>query len=334
MSELRRDPITERWVIVNVDAPLSPADFHFQQHIWKGEKGCPFCYGNENLTPPEIEAVRPDKSEPNTPGWKVRVVANKYPALKIEGNLEKQGVRLYDMSNGIGAHEVIIDSPEHYKGIPDFDDNQVESIIKIYKSRTLDLTKDKRFKYILIFKNLGKAAGASLEHGHSQLIALPMIPKNVREEIRGAERYMSYHERCIFCDIIRQELGNHKERIIFENDKFITLLPLSSRFPFETWILPKEHKSSFMEIEEEDIPFLAKILKETLGRMREVLFNPPYNYVIHTSPINTEQPLGFHWHIEIMPKLSRTAGFEWGSGFYMVQTPPEIAAKYLRGELK
>ena len=181
---------------------------------------------------------------------------------------------------------------------------------------------------------MGLAAGASLEHGHSQLIALPMVPKNVQEETRGSYRYINYHERCIFCDIISQELGNNKDRVIFENEKFIAIAPLSSRFSFEVWILPKEHRDHFMEITDEEISFLAKILKKTIESMQRVLLGPPYNYIIHTSPINTDESLGYHWHIEIMPKLTRTAGFEWGSGFYVVQTPPEEAAKYLRGEMK
>ncbi|RKY44270.1 MAG: galactose-1-phosphate uridylyltransferase [Candidatus Omnitrophota bacterium] len=333
MPELRRDPITGRWVIVNIESPLYPSDFHIEPHKWKGEEGCPFCYGNENLTPPEIEAIRLDGGKPNTPGWKVRVVPNKYPALRIEGDLNKRGLRLYDMSNGIGAHEVIIDSPYHYKGLDELEDEEVQFLIKAYRSRSQDLVKDRRFKYILIFKNVGLSAGASLEHGHSQLIALPMVPKNVSEEIRGSTRYISYHERCIFCDIISQELTNDRERIITENEKFIALSPLSARFSFETWILPKEHRTQFMDIKDEEIPYLAKILKEVIFKIRRVLFSPPYNYIIHTSPVNSEEPLGYHWHIEIMPKLSRTAGFEWGSGFYVVGTPPEVAAKFLRGEM-
>lgn len=334
MPELRKDPITGRWVIVNIEAPFSPQDFSIQQHFWRGEENCPFCYGHEEMTPPEIEAIRLEGSKPNTPGWKTRVVPNKYPALMIEGDLNKRGLRLYDMSAGIGAHEVIIDSPHHYKGLSDLEDIEIEYILKSYRSRSLDLEKDKRFKYMLIFKNVGIQAGASLEHGHSQLIALPMIPKNVQEEIRGAERYIGYHERCIFCDIINQEETNSKERIVFENEEFVTLTPLSARFSFEMWILPKQHSSYFCRISDEEITSLAKILRQSIGRMRQVLFDPPYNYIIHTSPVNTEEPRGYHWHMEIIPKLSQTAGFEWGSGFYIVQTPPEVAAKYLKDQIK
>ncbi len=330
MSELRKDPIVERWVVVNVTRPALPSDFSISPFEWKGNKNCPFCYGNEHLTPPEIEAISLEHREPNTPGWKVRVVPNKFPALRIEGNLDKRGVGIYDMSNGIGAHEVIIDSPHHFKGIGELEDVEVEYMLKAYTSRALDLRKDRRFKYILIFKNVGVQAGASLEHGHSQLIALPMVPKNVKEEVKGAERYFEYKERCVFCDMIayEREVG---ERVVMESDHFLAFCPLSSRFSFEVWIIPKEHLIDFALITPENLKELAKILKRTIMKLKKVLGEHPYNYIIHTSPINNmETHPSYHWHIEIMPKLTRVAGFEWGSGFYVVFTPPEVSAKYLR----
>ena len=330
MAELRKDPIVGRWVIANTDEPASPEDFHVERHIWKGEQNCPFCYGHEQMTPPEIEAISEGDRKPNTPGWKVRVVANKFPALKIEGDLDKQPVGMYDMSNGIGAHELIVDSPYHYKGISDLENKEIECILKAYTSRSLDLRRDRRFKYILIFKNVGAMAGASLEHGHSQLIALPMIPKNVKEELKGASRYYEFHERCIFCDIIAYEEENGKERVVCENEEFLSFCPLSSRFPFEVWIIPKKHRDDFGKLNEQGIKYLAPIIKETIHRLRVTLDDPPYNYIIHTAPVNTDYHIGYHWHIEIMPKLMRVAGFEWGSGFYVVPTPPEVAARYLR----
>jgi len=329
MPELRRDPIVGRWVVVSTESPALPGDFHLSPFEWKGEENCPFCYGNEHLTPPEIEAIAEEERAPNTKGWKVRVVPNKFPALRIEGELDKQGIGLYDMFNGIGAHEVIIDNPSHFKGISELEDKEVEYILKAYRSRSLDLRKDKRFKYILIFKNVGAQAGASLEHGHSQLIALPMVPKNVKEEVKGAHHYYEFRDRCIFCDMIAYELDVEK-RVVFETDKFLAFCPLSSRFSFETWIIPKKHLTDFGAITDEEISALARVLKEVIGRLKKVLGEHPYNYIIHTLPVNTDAHLGYHWHIEIMPKLTRVAGFEWGSGFYIVFTPPEIAAKYLR----
>jgi UDPglucose--hexose-1-phosphate uridylyltransferase len=200
----------------------------------------------------------------------------------------------------------------------------------MYCRRALDLAKDKRFKYIMVFKNFGGAAGASLEHPHTQMIALPMVPKNVFEEIRGAHNYFEYRERCHFCDIIRQEL-QEKERIVAENKYFLSFCPFVSRFPFEIWIIPKRHNGSFSQMPAEEIPALALILKETIARVKSLFSHLCYNFIIHTSPINGDgYTEGYHWHIEFMPKLTRVAGFEWGSGFYVVPTPPELAAQYLR----
>ncbi len=328
MGELRRDPIIGRWVIIDTEHPAGPNDFEKEAHTFRGGD-CPFCYGNEQITPPEIEVIRDSGTEPNKPGWHVRVVANKFPALQIEGELERRGIGLYDVTNGIGAHEVILQTPYHQKELSDLEEEEVENVLKMYCRRALDLRKDTRFKYILIFKNYGPSAGASLEHPHTQLIALPMIPKSVHEELEGALNYFEYRERCIFCDIIRQEL-QEKERVIFENKFFIAFCPYVSRSPFEIWIIPKAHQEAFCQLSYEQTQELAKILKKTLQRVKDVLFNPAYNFIIHTSPINTEKKEGYHWHIEIMPKLMRVAGFEWGTGFYMVPTSPEAAAKYLK----
>ncbi|MCK9614246.1 MAG: galactose-1-phosphate uridylyltransferase [Candidatus Omnitrophica bacterium] len=330
MPDLRKDPIVNRWVVVNVEEPVLPKDYGVVPFVWKGHKDCAFCYGNEHLTPPEIEAISETWRAPNTPGWKVRVVPNKFPALIIEGELDKRAIGMYDVSNGVGAHEVIIDSPHHYKTIAELTDLEVQYMLKIYRSRTLDLRKDRRFKYLLIFKNVGLEAGASLEHGHSQLIALPMVPKNVLDEVRGARHFYEYRERCIFCDMIAYEEENGKERIVTENEDFVSFCPLSSRFSFEIWVIPKEHSMDFGQINDERIKKLAHILKDSLTRLKKVLGEHPYNYIIHTSPVNTDAHPSYHWHIEIMPKLSRVAGFEWGSGFYVVGTPPNIAAKSLR----
>jgi len=328
MGQLRRDPVVGRWVIVFTDKPRAPKDFEIEPPR-QGKGPCPFCYGHENMTPPEIQAHREGTVQANSPGWSTRVVANKFPALKIEGNLDRQGLGMFDMSNGVGAHEVIIETPDHNKSLADLLVHEVEKVIWAYRDRSVDLRGDKRFHYIMLFKNHGYSAGASLTHSHSQLIALPMVPKNVNEELKGASRYYEYRERCIFCDMITQERGEN-ERLICENSRFMAFSPFASRFPFEVWILPKEHHSDFSFIRTGDVVELARILKEVLSRIKCVLNNPPYNYIIHTSAIERREREDYHWHIEIMPKLVPIAGFEWGSGFYINPTPPEVAAKYLR----
>lgn len=329
MSDLRRDPIGGRWVIVDTDHPNKPEDFEYEPHVPKGGT-CPFCYGNESMTPPEIEAIREPGTNPDTAGWQVRVVPNKFPALEIGGNLDRRGIGIYDMSNGVGAHEVLIETPYHHKDISDLLEKEIENFISMYCRRGLDLIKDRRFKYILVFKNYGLAAGASLEHPHTQMVALPMVPKNAMEEIVGAQHYFEYRERCIFCDIIRQET-EEKERIIIENKYFLSFCPFVSRFPFEIWIIPKNHNGYFCHMTAEEMPALASILKETMAKIKKVFPNLSYNFIIHSSPVNGyEETEAYHWHIEFMPKLTRVAGFEWGTGFYITATPPELAAKYLR----
>jgi len=329
VPELRKDPIIGRWVIISTERGKRPSDFSGTPKRQKESKPCPFCPGNESATPPEIMAFRPDSSEPNKPGWTLRVISNKYPALRIEGNLNREGVGIFDKMNGVGAHEVIIETPEHDKDLVDLNLKQMQDVIWAYRARTIDLKKDPRFRYILIFKNQGEAAGASLEHSHSQLIATPIVPKRVMEEVESASKYYDYKERCIFCDIIKQEISDD-ERVVIQNEHFISLEPFAPRFPFETWILPKKHSPAFENIKKDGIPALASILLETLQRLSKALNNPPYNYILHSSPVDNDYAEEFHWHIEIMPKLTKVAGFEWGTGFYINPTTPEDGAIYLK----
>jgi len=329
LPELRKDPVTGRWVIIATDRAKRPNDFVREKVHITGSGFCPFCYGNESKTPPEVLAYRNDGSARNTPGWTLRVVSNKFPALGIEGNLDREGEGLYDKMNGIGAHEVIIETPDHQMTLANLPVNRIEQVLWAYRDRILDLKKDRRFKYILIFKNHGDAAGASLEHTHSQLIALPVVPKRVLEEVDGSRQYYSFKERCIFCDMIRQEVEK-ATRVIAENDDFIAMAPFAPRFPFEMWIVSKVHQSAFEESQNRELEKLAAILKDMLMRLDKVLDHPAYNTIIHTSPFPESSNDYYHWHMEIMPKLTKVAGFEWGTGFYINPTPPEESAKFLR----
>ncbi len=327
MLEFRKDPVIGRWVIISTDRGKRPTDFAAVPSNSKGTL-CPFCAGNEHLTPSEIMVIRSGETE--NPGWSVRVVPNKYPALQIEGRLHRRADGIYDKMNGIGAHEVIIETPFHDVGLADLEIGNFSDVLKTYRARILDLKQDRRFRYVMIFKNHGRAAGASLTHSHSQLIATPIVPKRVSEELLGAKSYFVYKDRCIFCDIIDQETDDF-ERIIESTDHFIAISPYAPRFPFETWILPKAHEPYFENINDSDIDELASIFSRTLRRLNVALEHPPYNFLIHNSPINYKDPLSYHWHIEIMPKSTRIAGFEWGTGFYINHVPPEESAKFLRG---
>ncbi len=329
MPELRKDPVIGRWVIISTERGKRPSDFGpIESHRKAGF--CPFCPGNEQKTPPEVYAVREDGSAPNTPNWRVRVVSNKFPALQIEGDLNRRAEGIYDKMNGIGAHEVIIESPEHDKALCEHSLEQINLVLAAYRARMIDLARDKRFRYIQVFKNYGEAAGASLEHSHTQLVATPIVPRRILEELKGCEQHFALKERCIFCDIIDQEISVGK-RVVAENRDYLAIAPFAPRFPFETWILPRRHQPSFEHSYEGGYLSLARILKETLLRIRIALNSPPYNFVLHTAPCNEMQgPRQYHWHIEIMPKLTKVAGFEWGTGFYINPTPPEDAAAYLR----
>ncbi|MCL5037353.1 MAG: galactose-1-phosphate uridylyltransferase [Chloroflexi bacterium] len=331
MPELRKDPIISRWVIIATERGRRPVDFKKSKLEEEPIKAgiCALCPENESMTPPEVAAYREPGTGPDTPGWWTRVVPNKFPALKEEGDLNRTGLGVYDMMNGIGIHEVIIETAKHDGIIPRLSDKEIEEMLWMYRDRYLAHATDSRIKYILIFKNHGSAAGASLEHPHSQLIATPVIPKRVMEELEGAQTYYRFRERCVFCDIIRQELSS-RDRIILENDSFISIQPFASRFPFETWILPKKHMSSYSEIDRKEIMDLARILRTTVSKIYHALGDPPFNYIIHTAPITNECKRFYHWHMEIMPRLTKVAGFEWGTGMYINPTVPEQAAESLR----
>ncbi len=328
MPELRKDPITGRWVIIATDRARRPSDFIRQPVPPPAARFCPFDYGNELKTPPEVLAYR-SAGGANQPGWTVRVVSNKFPALGIEGDLNRQGEGMYDKMNGIGAHEVIIETPEHTLTMAEMAEGQIEQVLFAFRDRINDLKRDIRFRYIVLFKNHGEAAGASLEHTHSQLIALPVIPKRVKEELDGAKLYFDFKERCAYCDIIRQEAMSGV-RVITETDRLLVMAPWASRFPFETWIVPKRHESHFENTENATLQNLAWALRSTLRKLDKVLERPPFNFIVHSAPLQENQMAHYHWHVEIIPKLAKVAGFEWGTGFYINPTPPEESARFLR----
>jgi UDPglucose--hexose-1-phosphate uridylyltransferase len=331
MPELRKDPVLGRWIIISKERRKRPTDFPVEVSTSNGGF-CPLCSGNESFTPPEVFAIRPKQGDPDTPGWDVRVVPNKFPALIIEGELAREGVGLYDQMNGIGAHEVIVETADHEQNFADFPLQQMALVFQAYRERIIDLSGDPRFQYVMVFKNHGRAAGASLEHSHSQLIALPILPRMIVSELEGAKSHFEYKERCVFCDIIRQEI-NEKSRVVCQNDSFISITPFAPRTPFEMWLLPKNHHSGFFAMDDTQLLSLAEVFSESLKRLCACIDNVPYNFVLHTAPLRSGSLEYYHWHFEIVPKLTSIAGFEWGSGFYINPLPPEEAAQYLRQAL-
>lgn len=328
MPQLRKDPVVGRWVIISSDRGKRPG--HYEPKKNGSSNGpCPFCKGNETMTPPEVMVYRPDGSSRESQDWTLRVVPNKFPALMIEGELDRHGEGVYDLINGVGAHEVIVETPDHEVNMGSLNEKQFADILWAYRDRILDLKKDKRFRYVLIFKNQGLEAGSTMEHTHSQLIALPIVPRNVSDELDSAHEYYKNKERCIYCDIVRQEL-DEKVRVVSEDGSFVVICPFAPRFPFETWILPKRHSSYFEHASKQEYTDLSHSLRETLMRINTTLNDPPFNYVIHSLPFGEMENGHYHWHIEIMPKLTRPAGFEWGTGFYINPVTPEESAAGLR----
>lgn len=343
MSTLRKDPITQSWVIFSEERYVTP-QVSSAPPSYPSTEVCPFCAGHEEMTPPEITAVRPQGTREDGPGWGVRTIPNQFAVLHIEGKFDRRGEGMYDMMNGIGANEVIIETPEHDVVLCDMPLEKIQEILWMYRERALDLQRDQRFRYIQIFRNYGELAGASVTHPHSQIVALPIIPRRLREEITQAYEYWGLKERCVFCDIINQD--SQGPRMVFENEYFVALEPFASKFPFETWIYPKEHASIFHTITDMQLPALAEILKMSTCAFAQAMSHPPFNLIIHMAPLQPEKKyqtararIGefYHWHIELVPRISRTAGFEYGTGFYINHVLPENAAEYLRnviGELR
>ena len=331
MPDLRRDPVLGRWVIISAERGKRPTDFPRIIARRSSKKSCPFCVGNEDKTPPEVFAIRDPKTENDSPGWTVRVVPNKFPALASDCKLVRRPEGIYDKMSGCGAHEVIIETTEHDTELSRLPVPGVENLLWAIRNRIQTHKADNRYRYVLVFKNSGFAAGATLEHPHTQLIATPIVPKRVLEELAGCRNHFAQKERCIFCDIIEQETDSGESRLVARNDAAIAIEPFAPRFPFETWILPNHHHSSFEDTEEEEYPLIAQIIRDTLYRLDVVLDSPSYNMILHTAPCQESDLEYYHWHIEIMPKLIHVAGFEWGSGFYINPTSPEEAAMHLRG---
>jgi UDPglucose--hexose-1-phosphate uridylyltransferase len=339
MSELRKDPIVDRWVIVAAERGRRPNDFRTESDPLASAFD-PFAPGHEDRTPPEIAAWgRPAGAPPNSPDWQVRVVPNKFPALCSVGELDPQGLGMFDLMNGIGAHEVIIENPAADWDMANAAPEEVVAVLRAYVERLRALRKDERFRSATIFRNVGAAAGATLAHAHSQIIALPIVPKQLREQLDAAHEYYARKGRCIFTDIIRQETAMN-QRVVESGEQFAVLCPFAPRFPFELRILPLRHSHDFALIGEDELSALAAVLARSLRRIKSVLGAPAYNLMLHTAPLQTSEPgrpgawstleQDFLWHIDILPRLTKTAGFEWGTGLYINPVSPESAAQFLK----
>lgn len=328
MPELRQDPVTKRWVVVAKERAKRPDDFISKVNANLQAKACPFEYGHESMTPPETLAFRPDSLPPDSPGWTVRVVPNKFPAFTPE-NFEEIVDGLYKSRKAYGAHEVIIHGPDHDLSLATYPVEQVAEVILAYKMRYNYHKSQPYGRYIQIVINHGKEAGASIEHSHSQLFTVPVIPEFPESQLKGASSYFNDTGRCVFCDMIATELES-SSRVIEKSDNFIAFVPYAAKLPFETWVMPLDHQPQFENITNEQRYELAHIFRRVLRRFYNGLDNPPYNMYLHTSPPVYESPGAFHWHVSIIPKLTIPAGFELGTNMWINVTIPENSAEFLR----
>jgi len=337
MSELRFDPIRKQWVVISPERGLRPPGYAHQTAEQQVEY-CPFCPGNEASTAHDIRVIANAGDDTDAP-WKIRVIPNKFPALKVEGELERHPHGFHDMMSGIGAHEIIIETPNHYQQLPDLSIDHFHQLLNVYRERYEDLSHDTRLRYVLVFRNHGLFTGSTVSHPHSQVIATPITPTIVATELASAHEHYYKKERCLFCDILSNEIADGA-RIVSISEHFVALCPYASRVPFEIHVLPRRHSHDFKAVGKVLMRALAKFLREVLERLRIGLDDPPYNMVIHSSPNVQSGPQragywdtlsnDYHWHIEILPHPPQLAGFELGTGFFINPTPPETAAGFLR----
>ncbi|MCM2264540.1 MAG: galactose-1-phosphate uridylyltransferase [Desulfuromonadales bacterium] len=339
MSEFRWDPLKATWVITANHRAREPRDFFLDRQKIQ-TSACPFCPGHEGKTPAEVFALRQPGNPANGPGWQVRVVPNKFPLLRIEGELNRRADGHYEVMQGIGAHEVVIETPDHERAMADFSVTEITQVLQAYRARLLDLRRDTRFRYLQIFKNHGFEAGAPLPHAHSQIMAVPITPPTTKVELNLCRDYFRANDCCLICDLNAQEL-NDGRRVVYDDGRFLVVAPYASCFPFELRLFPQRHGHDFALQDDAELEACATALRNVLRRLRNLLRDPPFNFILHTAPPMqprpghpdywTSLPFDYHWHIELVPRLSRIAGFEWGSGFFINLMPPEDAARFLRG---
>lgn len=328
MSEFRKDPLSDHWVIIAPNRAERPEQFEIGSS--KRTLGrCPFCRGHEEDTPEQTAAYDAAGRLIERGPWQIRVIPNKYPA--VENVRESRPTRhdFFETRHGVGVHEVIIECPDHVTAFGKLDDQQAALVFRAYRDRMAHWRGDPRLAYAQIFKNSGAAAGASLEHAHSQLIATPVVPTQLETELHRSADYFRLHQRCVFCEMIDRELAE-KSRLVTQTEQFVAFCPFASQFPYETWILPRQHSSHFEFTEDGKLVELAAVTRDIVGRVEHLLNEPGFNYLIHTSPFGSTHLRYYHWHVEIFPRVSKTAGFEWGAGDYINMVTPEQAAAMLR----
>lgn len=326
MSELRYNIVSKDWVVIATERAKRPDSFKKpkdERIIPEYSESCPFCPGKEGDRHDETYRLDDKKA------WKVRAIYNKYPAFSPDQKEERKITGMYNSITGYGQHEVIIESPVHNRIIALATDEEVGNIIRTYKERYDKLELVKGIEAVTIFKNHGPGAGCSQEHPHSQLVATPITPHQIRLRMEAASAFFDMAGKCVYCNMIEDEY-KAKDRMVLETEKFIAFSPYASAAPFITWLLPKRHAASFNEINEEEVRDLARTLRIVLRKLYLGLGNPDFNYCIRSVPVNEKNVEYFHWGIAIVPRLAQPAGFELGSGIFINSSLPEECAKFLR----
>jgi UDPglucose--hexose-1-phosphate uridylyltransferase len=326
MPELRQNRFTKEWVIIATERAKRPEELKSHREtkpLPSYSPQCPFCPGNEHMAPPAV------MSYPGDGAWKVRVVPNKFAALARDGQPTRKIERSRRTMNGVGIHDVIIETPDHSLTTALLPLDNLTAILRCYHERFRTVSDDRRIAHVTIFKNHGIGAGTSLEHPHSQMIATPVISSQVRYRLYEALRHYDEFGECIFCTALKEEL-DEQTRIVLASKHFVALEPFSSGTPFATYIYPRRHAASFGDISEEEIQDLAQVLKTILAKLYVGLENPDYNYTIRTAPHENAGVMYYHWYLSVIPRLTRVAGFELGSGMFINTVLPEAAAEFLR----
>jgi UDPglucose--hexose-1-phosphate uridylyltransferase len=323
MATLRQDPTTNEWVIVAPDRSNRPqTQVPPRAPVPRFDDSCPFCPGNEHLTPPEIARFG------NHDGWNQRVFPNRYPVLSTHGTIERRGTRMARTMDGVGAHEVVVESPHHDERLDEMSSEDVTSVLRIWRERYVELSREP-IKAVIVFKNFGERAGTSLVHPHSQIVAMPVFPPDYLHRYAVATRYYDDTGHCVYLDLLHREL-EAKSRIVAERDGFVALSPFAAQLPFEMWIVPREHQPAFDDIGDDELPVLADLLRDAVGAVRRAAGDPDYNLIVHSTPVGEESRHAFLWHLRLLPRLTTAAGFELATGMSINTVAPEQAAQLLR----
>jgi len=328
MNEIRQNIATKEWVIISTERARRPHEFaqekhELTEHRPEWEPTCPFCPGNEE--PPPLEQVR----VPAKGAWQLRVVRNKYPALRPEGQRERHFDGIYRWLPGVGRQEIIIESRRH-NTCPALDTpDEVARTMAIFQTRGADFAQDSRIEQVVYFNNHGPQAGTSLVHPHSQILGLPVVPYHIRSRAEEARRYFDDTGACVYCQMLYGELAA-RERLIAANEHFVAFVPYAAFSPFHTWIIPRRHCPTFLEATPDEIRALGAILHDVLRRLYVGLHDPDYNYVIRSAPLHDIGREYLHWYVTVVPRVTKTAGFEMGSGMFINTAFPEESAAFLR----